>query len=144
MQCNMLCDIDRQSSFSHGRTSGKNKQITSLHTGGHSIEVKKTSRNASDIVRIFRHLLNAVQELNNQFVHALKTLPHPRTLFANAENLLLSFIQNIGNRAAVGIQCRCCNFIADTDQFPQYRSLPNDLCVASNIRRTRHILGQRI
>ena len=63
------------------------------------------------------------------------------TLLANAEDLLLGFVDDVRNRAAFRVEGIGGNLVARRQKLTQNRSVAHDFGVAPNIGGTRHILG---
>ena len=94
IQSHMFCNIDGQCGLAHGRACCKNDQIPRLQASGHAVQVIKPGGHTRHIIGVVSHLLHAVQQLNHQRVHPLKTLLVARALLPNIEDLLLGLVHD--------------------------------------------------
>ena len=140
----MLGNIDRQRCLAHGWSRRENDQVALLKARGLAVQVMKAGGHAGDVVGVFRHFSDAVQQIDHQRVHAVKALLHARALLADLEDLLLSLVQNHGHGLALRTESLGRDLVTGLDQLAQDGALTHDLRVATNIGRARHVLRQRI
>jgi len=84
------------------------------------------------------------EQLDHERVHALEALLHARAFFADLEDLLLGFIQDLGDLPALRIERGGGDFVARGHQFAQDGAFANDLGVAPDVGRAGHVLRQRV
>ncbi|MCY1217862.1 hypothetical protein D9M72_297920 [compost metagenome] len=140
----VLGDVDRQRGLAHRRTRGQHDHVARLQARGHLVEVVEARAHARDVVRVLGHLGHAVEQLDHQGIHALEALLHPRAFFADVEDLLLGFVQDLVDRLALRIEGVGGDLVGGGHELAQDGALAHDLGVAPDVARARHVLRERV
>ena len=144
VQGHVLGDIDRQCGLAHGRARCQHHQVTRLQACGHAVQVIEACGYAGYVIRVVRHLLHPVQQLDHQGVHGLKAFAIALALLANIEDFLLGLVNNLGHRTAFGVERVGGDLVARGHQFAQNGAVAHDLGVAADIAGAGHVLRQRV
>ena len=104
VQRDMLGDVDRERGLAHRRPRGEHHHVAGLEARGHAIEVDEAGRHTRDVVRVVGHFADAIHELDGKRVHALETLLQARAFFADVEDLLFGFVEDLVDRLALRVE----------------------------------------
>ena len=141
----MLGDVERERGLAHRRPRREHDQVACLQAGGEPVEVVEAGADAGHFLgAVLVQLVDAVDQLDDELVHALEALARARSLLADAKDLALGVVEDLRHRPALRIEGAGRDLVARGDELPQHRSLANDLGVAADVGRARHALRQRI
>ena len=131
--------------LAHRRPRRQHDQVARLQAGGHAVEVVEARAHAGDFLgAVLVQLVDAVDQLHDQLVHALEALPRARALLADLEDLALGLVEDLRHRPALRIEGRGGDLVAGGDQLAQDGALAHDLGVAAQVGRAGHALRQRV
>ena len=141
----MLGDVEGQRGLAHRRTRGEDDQVAGLQARGQSVEVIEAGADAGHFLgAVLVQLVDAVDQLHDQLVHALEALPRLRAFFADAKDLAFGLVEYLRDRTALRIEGTGRDLVAGRHQFAQHRALAHDLGVAADVGCARHALRQRV
>ena len=143
-QRHMLGNVDGEGGLAHGRARRQDDQVARLHAAGHAVQVVEAARHAGDVVRVVRHLLHAIQQIDHQRIHRLEALLHAGAFFADLEDLLLGFVQNLLDRRALRVEGLGGDLVTGGDQLAQDGALAHDLGITPDVGGAGHELGQLV
>jgi hypothetical protein len=141
----VLGDVERERGLAHRRSRREHDQVAGLQPRGHRVELVEAGANAGDLLgAVLVQLVDTVDQLDHQLVHALEVLAGARALLADAKDPALGVVEDLRDRTALRIECARRDLVARLDELAQHRALANDLGVAADVRRARHALRQRV
>ncbi len=141
----MLGDVERERGLAHRRARRQHDQVARLQAGGHAVEVVEAGAHAGDVLgAVLVQLVDAVDQLHDELVHALEALARARAFLADVEDLALGLVEDLRDRPALRVEGVGGDLVARRDQLAQHRALAHDLGIAADVGRARHALRQRI
>ena len=95
MHGHVFGDVERESGFSHRRTCRQNDQVAGLEPRCQAVHVVETGAHTGHFFgAVVMQFVDPVDQRDDQRVHALKSLARTRTLFADAKDLGLGFVED--------------------------------------------------
>ena len=95
----VLGDVERERGLAHRRPRREHDQVARLQAGGHAVQVEEAGAHAGDFLgAVLVQLVDAVDQLHHQLVHALEALARARAFLADAEDLALGLVEDLRDR----------------------------------------------
>jgi hypothetical protein len=137
----MLGDVEREGGLAHRGTRRQHDQVARLETGGHAVHVVEARPYAGHLLgAVLVQLVDAIDQLDDELVHADEALARARPFLADPEDLALGLVEDLRDRAPLRIERVGRDLVARRDQLAQHRALAHDLGVAADVGRARHAL----
>ena len=139
----MLADVERECGLAHRRPRREHDQVARLQPSGHAVHVVEAGAHPRHFFgAVLMQFVDAVDQLNDQRVHALEALPRARALLADLEDHAFGFVEDLRHRTALRIERVGRDLVARRDELAQHRALANDLGVAAQVGGTWHALRE--
>jgi len=134
-----MSNIERQSSFTHGRAGSQNKEIGTLQTGQNIIQVFVAGRYTADFTLVFVQFIQPIKAFAQDCLQTGNVLLD--MTLADVKQLAFSFLDELLEITAF-IVSDTGNLLRSFNQPPSQSLLGHNLGILLHMGGGRHVIGQ--